>query len=380
MMRWILLAFALTGLWSCGETDNTEPPAELVDFDATADIDKLWSVSIGEGVAQQYLRMYPLVLKDRIIAAGRDGRVVAVNLAEGDVLWRTDLDVQISGGVGGNEAYCLLTTRDGDLIALDAQGKQRWTSKLSGESLVPPLVANDRAIVRTIDGRMTAFELSTGKQAWTYSRDVPALTLRGNSVPVLGRDVVYTGLDNGRLIALDITDGHIVFDVAVATPAGRSEIERLIDIDGDVVLDQNTLYVASYQGRVVAVDARRGQLTWTRKLSTSTGLDASSSTLFASDEHDHVVALDRNNGATLWKQEKLQARQLTRPAVMLNTIVVADAEGYLHWLSQFDGHFIARKHVDSDGILVPPVVLNDKVLVMTRDGDLVAYQFIEKKD
>lgn len=379
MMRWLLAVVIAAGLWGCGETDNTEPPAELVDFDQTAVVKKLWSVSVGDGVAQHYLRLYPLLLKDRLIATGRDGEVVAVDINSGDVIWRSDLDVTVSGGVGGNAEHHVLVTRDAEVVALDAQGKLRWKSKISSEAVVPPLVADGRVIVRSIDGRISALDLATGAQIWTYLRDVPALTLRGNSVPLAAQGRIYTGLDNGRLVAINIADGQPVFDVAVATPTGRSEIERLIDIDGDAVIDQNVLYIASYQGRVTAVDTRRGQLIWSRKLSTSTGLDASATTLFVSEEHDHVMALDRNNGATLWKQEKMQARQLTRPAVMLDALVVADFEGYLHWLSQFDGHFVARVHVDSDGILVPPLVMNDKVFVMTRDGDLVAYQFIEKK-
>ena len=165
-----------------------------------------------------------------------------------------------------------------------------------------------------------------------------------------------------------------MFDVAVATATGRSEIERLNDVDGSALLDKNLLFIASYQGRVIALDIRRGQLVWTRKISTYSGVDAGTSSLFIADDHDHIWAMDRENGATLWKQEKLQARQLTRPSVSGDNIVVGDYAGYLHWLSQFDGHFVARVHVDSDGILVPPVVSNDRVYVMTRDGDLVAYQ------
>lgn len=373
-MRWLLVLLVAANLLACGDKDNSEPPAELVDFDATATAKKLWSVSIGGGAPQQYLKLYPLLLADRLIAADRNGDVVAVNIENGKVIWRTELDVTISGGVGGNADYHIVATRDGEVIALDAAGKQLWRKNISSECLAPPAIDDDRIIVRSVDGSIVALSVVDGKQLWLYSRDVPALSLRGNSMPVVDASRVFVGLDNGRLIALDLKDGHSIFDVAVATASGRSEIERLNDVDGDALLDRNLLYIASYQGRVIALDVRRGQLLWTRKISTSTGVDAGVTTLFVTDDRDHIWAMDRDNGATMWKQEKLQARQLTRPVTMGDNIVVGDYAGYLHWLSQFDGHFVARVHVDSDGILVPPVVRNDRVYVMSRDGDLFAYQ------
>ena len=373
-MRWLLPVFVVLGLLACGDKDNAEPPADLVDFDASAKAEKLWSVSIGDGVAQQYLKLYPLLLTDRLIAADRSGKVVAVNAITGKIIWRVDLDVVITGGVGGNAEYYFVTTRDGEIIALSPLGVILWRQKISSESLAPAVADDTRVYIRGGDGGVTALSVTDGTFLWLYSRDVPALSLRGNSTPILDESRMYVGLDNGRLVALNIQDGRSVFDVAVATATGRSEIERLNDVDGSALLDKNFLFIASYQGRVIALDIRRGQLVWTRKVSTYSGVDAGASSLFIADDHDHIWAMNRENGATLWKQEKLQARQLTRPSVSGDNIVVGDYAGYLHWLSQFDGHFVARVHVDSDGILVPPVVSNDRVYVMTRDGDLVAYR------
>ncbi len=373
-MRWLLPIFVVLGLLACGDKDNAEPPADLVDFDASANAEKLWSVSIGGGVAQQYLKLYPLLLTDRLIAADRSGKVAAVNAITGKIIWRVDLDVVITGGVGGNAEYYFVTTRDGEIIALNPLGGILWRQKISSESLAPAVADDTRVYIRGGDGGVTALSVTDGAFLWLYTRDVPALSLRGNSTPILDESRMYVGLDNGRLIALNVQDGRSVFDVAVATATGRSEIERLNDVDGSALLDKNLLFIASYQGRVIALDIRRGQLVWTRKISTYSGVDAGVSSIFIADDHDHIWAMSRENGATLWKQEKLQARQLTRPSVSGDNIVVGDYAGYLHWLSQFDGHFVARVHVDSDGILVPPVVSNDRVYVMTRDGDLVAYQ------
>ena len=380
MIKLLLVPFLLLFLSACGsEKDNSEPPAELTDFESSIRVEKLWDISIGDGVEQQYLKLYPLVLDDRVIVADREGEVVAISLEDGDELWSVELDLNVSGGVSGNDQYLFVTTRDGGVVKLDQIGKLLWHSKVSSEVLVPPVVTDGKVIVRSVDGQITALDVATGKEAWTYKRDVPALSLRGNSIPLVDHGRIYNGLDNGRLVVLAENDGRTLFDVAVTVPAGRSELERMVDIDGDVALDDAVLYVAAYQGRIVAIDVRRGQLIWTRNLSTYTGIEIDSSSLFISDVHDYLWAMDKNNGATLWKQEKLKARQLTRPTRMGEWLVVGDFEGYLHWISQYDGRFVARVELDDSGILVPPVVKNNRLFAISRDGVLAAYQIQSDK-
>ena len=362
-------------LTACGSgEDNSEPPAELVEFENSAEINQLWSTSIGAGVEQQYLKLYPLLLDDRLIVADREGEVTALDLETGEELWSIELNVLVSGGVGGNKENHLVSTRDGEVILLDADGKEKWRGRASSEILVPPVIDDDVVIVRSVDGQMTALTLKSGEEIWSNKRDVPALSLRGNSRSLVKHGRIYSGLDNGRLIVLDSSDGRTLYDLAIAVPKGRSELERMVDIDGDAVFDDGILYMASYQGRVVAIDVQRGLLSWTRNLSTVTGVEVSGSSLFSSDARDNLWALDRNNGATLWKQEQLKARQLTKPVVMGEALVVGDFEGYLHWVSQYDGHFIARVEFDSAGILIPPVVNDDRLYVVSREGEVAAYQ------
>ncbi len=373
MMRYILIASVSILLMACGDTDNSEPPAELVDFTPSYTVKELWSVDTGVGIDQQYLKLTPLILDDRIIVADREGNVSAYALKTGRQLWEVELDIILSGGVGGEKNNLVLTSRNGHVILLDGQGKQKWTVDATSEVLMPAQIAADLVIIRSVDGRISALKLLDGSVKWSYKRDVPALSLRGNSTPIIKQGYIFNGLDNGRLVALDLIDGHTVFDIAVSTPSGRSELERLVDIDGDSVIRDDTLYMASYQGRVVAIDIRRGQLKWNRKLSSYSGVEYTSAGLYISDDRDHIWALDPENGATLWKQEKLKARKLTRPVAMKNTLVVADFEGYLHWLSPFDGRFVARAETDDSGVLVPPIVHNGVLYVITRDGELTAF-------
>ena len=373
MIRYLIILFSCLLILSCSDSDNAEPPAELVDFDESIKLEKLWSVSTGNGVEQQYIKLFPFVVGDKIIVADRDGDVTAFDIRSGEKLWQVELDLVISGGVGGDKDHLIVTSRNGHVIMLDGEGALRWKIDATSEVLMPAKISAGFVIIRSVDGRLSALDINNGAEKWTYKRDVPALSLRGNSAPIITKGHVFNGLDSGRLVALDLISGNAVFDIPIATPSGRSELERLIDIDGNSVVIDDTLYIASYQGRVVSLDIRRGQLNWSRKVSTYSGVEYAASSLYLADDKDHLWAYDALNGATMWKQEKLSARSITRPVAMKNTILVADFEGYLHWLSQFDGHFLARVDTDGSGVIVPPVVHNDIAYVLTRDGELSAY-------
>ena len=373
--RLLVLIFVLS-LTACGsEEDNSEPPAELTPFEEAAKVTELWSVSTGEGVEQQFLKLYPLLLDDRIIVVNREGDLSAIDLDNGQEIWQLELDVAISAGVGGDAQHHLVSTTDGEVILVTSDGAVKWRVNVSREILMPPVIADGKVIIRSVDGQIAALDLASGAESWMIKREVPALSLRGNSSPVVNDGRIYSGMDSGHLVAINLKDGRTIFDATVALPKGRSELERLVDVDGDIVLDSNVLYVGSYQGRIVAIDVRRGQLLWARKLSSYSGVAVSESSVFSVDEQDFIWALDKNTGATLWKQEKLKARQLTKPVTMEDTIVVADYEGYLHWISQYDGRFIARTQDDSTGIIVPPIVKGDRVYLINREGRLTAYQY-----
>lgn len=384
MTRLLLILFfifpATFILSACSDDDNAEPPAELVDFKQTLEVKELWSVDTGNGVGQLFIKLFPLILDDRIVVTDRDGNVSAYNLKTGKKLWKTALNINVSGGVGGDNQHLVISGRNGHVILLDAKGKLVWKVDASSEVLMPAQIAGNSIIIRSVDGRISALNVKDGREQWTYRRDVPALTLRGNSAPIIKQGYIFNGLDNGRLVTLDLLDGHTVFDIAVASPAGRSELERLVDIDGHAEMVKDTLYMASYQGRVISLDVRRGQLNWSRKLSAYSGVSYSSNSLFISDDKDSIWALDSTNGATLWKQEKLKARKITRPVAINKSMVVADFQGYLHFISLFDGHFQARIETDDSGVIVPPIEHNGRLYVVTRDGELSAFELVSNTE
>lgn len=375
---------------ACADKDNLDLPTELTPFTTNQYLDVTWNASSGTGVEEQYLYLRPLILQDVAVTTSRDGVLNIISLATGRFEKEIDLDTVISAGVGGDENIWLVATRDANVIAVDAKTRtELWRSRVPSEVLATPIIHDDAAIIRTIDGKLLSLNLLDGKIRWQYQRAIPDLTLRGTSEPVVTRDRIYVGLADGRLIAISPDNGEVIWDVALAVPAGRSEIQRLVDIDGDAELYGRILYAASFQGRIAAIDVDRGQFLWARDFSTYTGVVLDDKALYSSDDNGNVWALDRLNGATIWKQDKLAHRKITRPTLIGDYLAVGDFEGYIHLMSRFDGHFVARFQLGqyddlgwnlATGIIVPPMVKGDDQLAVVTRGGILYVLVLRERD
>ena len=393
--RHLFLVLAVLFISACADEDNIDQPIDLVPFHSKHYLDVSWHASTGTGAGEQYVFLQPLILKEIAVTVSRNGVLNVISLSTGNFVEDIELEVTVSAGVGGNEDVWLLATRDAYVIAVDGDTRaELWRTRVPSEVLARPVIYQDTTIIRTVDGKILSLDLQDGKIRWQYQRAIPDLTLRGSSEPVVSRDKIFAGLADGRLTAISPDNGKVVWDIVLATPEGRSEIQRLIDIDGSVELYGRILYAASYQGRVAAIDVDRGQFLWARDFSTHTGVVLDDKALYSSDDKGHIWALDRLNGATIWKQEKLEHRKLTRPTIMGDYIAVGDFEGYVHLLSRFDGHFVARyqlgqfDHLGWDlatGIIVPPIVsqnlkTENRLVVVTRGGILYVLAVHERDD
>ena len=376
--KFIIYLCFIVLLPSCGDSDNALQPTELTKFDASAEIIINWEINDLDGVGQQYVFLEPLVLENTIVLASRQGVLIVADQSSGEIIKRQEVNAILSAGVGGNDEVIVVATRNGEVVALDLSTlKIIWRQTVESEVLVVPVVRDDLVVIRSADGKILALDAHTGKIRWSYQQVLPSLTLRGSGTPLVTAQYIFTGLENGRLIALSPSNGEVIWDIALAVPKGRSEINRLVDIDGKAELYGQVLYVSSYQGRMAAVDVKRGQFLWTRPFSSNTGVTIDAKAVYSTDELGHIWSIDRFSGATLWKQEKLQARDVTRTMIAGEYLLVGDYAGYVHVLSRFDGRFIARLEVNAkeeiedeeiSGVIVPPMNMGKDILVTTRDG------------
>jgi len=380
-MARLIAAIAPAFLAGCAlfPSDNTKPPAELVTFEQTLPVERVWEVDTGVGSDGHYLELEPWLADGHLYAANADGRVVAYEREEGSRVWTTDLGVRVTGGLNGGEGVAVLGTGDGEAIGLRREsGEEVWRTRLSSEVLSVSPVGLGRVFLRTNDGKLHAVGAATGEVAWQVGRKTPLLSLRGAGEPLVGERRVIVGFDNGQLAAVDIVGGTVVWETSISAPSGRTEVERMVDLDGKLAADGSMAYVATYHGRVAAVDVDSGRIRWARDVPSYAGVAIDRERVYVSDSNSHVWALNRDNGASVWKQDKLARRQVTAPAVIGDYLVVGDLEGYVHWIHRADGHFVARKRVGSEPILATPVVDGGRVYVLGSGGALAVFEPGEK--
>jgi outer membrane protein assembly factor BamB len=355
------------------ESDNQEPPAELTDYEPRLQLQTLWSDDRGAGSEGQYLRLDPAAYQGRILVADQDGEVHSLNAETGEAVWVVDTEAPVSGGPGVGDDIVLVGTRDAEVIALkEIDGEPLWRTRLSSEILSLPKIRDGVVVVHTIDGRLFGLLGESGERIWTYDRTEPVLTLRGSSSPVIRDANVITGFANGKLVNLNLYSGEPLWEVVVTPPRGRSELERIVDIDADPVLAGGLVFVCTFQGEVAAVVQDTGVVLWRRELSSHAGLAADWRQIYVTDSQSRVWALDPRNGAALWKQEKLLNRRLTAPAVLDDYVLVGDLDGYVHWLSYEDGSQLARLRVSGSPISSAPLVVDGVAYVYADDGTLAA--------
>lgn len=381
--RLVLAAAALAALAGCttikgwfgGKASDALKPAELTEFAPIAQAERLWAVDLGDGEGVLGARQGPAVADGRVYAAALEGGVRAIDLRTGNQLWHHDTELAVSSGPGVGDGVVAFGGLEGDVVALDAQtGAEKWTAKVGAEVLAAPVIGQGSVLVRSIDGRVTAFNAETGERRWFWERETPTLSVRGTGSPTLGPGLLFVGNDDGTVAAISLADGRLLWEQIVAAPEGRTELDRMADIDGAPVLDDVTLYASSYKRQTMAIDGPSGRPVWSHDAGGPGGPAVGMDKVIVTDAAGTVWGLDKATGAALWQQAALARRNVTAPAIQGDYALVGDLEGYLHWLRLSDGAFAARANFDGEAIRATPVVADGIALVQDVDGGLSAWR------
>jgi outer membrane protein assembly factor BamB len=370
----LLLPFMLASCSGFFDSDNTPPPSALVKFTPSMQPTLVWSKSTGFGSSGINARLTPAIANDAIYTSDQRGKMMAINRFNGSTIWRTYTGLKLLTGPGVADGLVLAGTHDGNVVALSAQnGSILWRHYLGGQLLASPAIANGMAVVKTIEGEVQGLDLKSGHTRWTYNQTEPPLILRAASAPVINGGSVYIGFANGKLAKLALQDGQIRWLQMIAYPMGAFAIQRMVDIDSNLIIHKQALFAATYQGKLAALNWLNGRIEWSHDISTYSGMAVDDTTLYISDAKSYIWAYSTTDGSLKWVQKSLYARNITGPASIGNYIVVGDGEGFLHWLRKQDGEFAARTFI-GNGIHANPIAFGNMVYVMTTNGYLAAYQ------
>lgn len=394
MKRFLLITLAsLVTLAGCHsfKKENVQPPTPLAkDFKSTVQVTRVWHTSLGDGAGRSGARLRPTVVDGVLYADSTDGKLAAFDAATGKTLWsrssrthgwfgwgdKKRKDATYAGGPAVDGDLLAVGTLDGHVYGVNAKdGSPRWEAELDTEILVSPVIVGDTVVARGGDGRIYALDAATGNRRWVYDQGtVPLLSLRGNGPLLVANGVVFFGSDDGRLVALRLDNGAKLWEQRLSSGEGRTEIDRLDDADGAILLDGSTLFASAYHGNMVSVDGPSGRPLWSRRFSTYTSLALGGNAIYGVNDDSQVWAFDKSGGADMWKNDALKYRWLTAPEVQGDYVVVGDMEGYVHWLQVGNGALAARERLSKKAIRAQPLVVGNTVYVEDVEGHIAAYR------
>jgi len=375
LLRWSFLAAVLVCV-ACSKDKAIDEPAKLTAIKPTLKVHHLWGASVDDKKAVP-LRLGLAIAVDgnRVYAAGHKGDVVALDLNKGKAFWHTKTKAPLAGGTAAAGDLVTVGTSDGRLFALNsADGKVRWQVRINGEVLAPAAISPKLIALRTVDGKLHGLSVEDGHEIWSIEQQVPRLSLRGTSRPVIVGDTVLCGFDNGKVVAVAVSDGSTQWEATVTPPHGRTELERLADIDSSPLVAEQNVYAVGFQGRVAMLALDTGQIWWSHELSSYRGMSLDEDTLYVSTAEGEVVALRARTGAEIWRQTALLHRGLSAPATLDDAVMVADYQGYLHFLDKASGAIIARVSTHNARISTAPVAIGDMVVVDNDRGQIGVFR------
>ncbi len=355
------------------DDEEANQPAPLLEIEEQARLKRIWDINLDGGQGKGYFYLRPVIEGDVLYAAGSKGEVVAVNKVDGGRIWQVDLETEISGAVGVGAGMVLVGSSDGKVHALSADdGGELWVADIRGEILAPPQTNGRVVVAQSYSGKLHGLSAEDGSELWAYDSNVPVLTLRGTSTPIIFERFAIAGFGNGRVVALDLRTGALRWEARVAIAQGRSEIDRIVDIDGSMLVLPPVLWAVSYQGYLVVIDIASGRKLRQEEVSSYVGLDQGFGNVYVAEETGTLIAFFRNSGGVRWEQGDLTYRRLSAPKTIKGYVAVGDFEGYVHLLSQLDGSIVGRTQVDGDGIRANMLSEDDVLYVYGNSGKLTA--------
>ncbi|NLQ16832.1 outer membrane protein assembly factor BamB [Marinomonas sp. M1K-6] len=377
MSKFIFPLILLSVLVLQGCSNSRPALSELPALENKVALKTVWKTGV-DGDFGETSERFNLVAEDGAVFFVTDeGTVYQLGQEKGAKQNTISTDYKPSSGVARYGDTLYFGTYDAKLVAVSLATKSvLWEKTLSSEVLSEAYYAAGKLAVQTADGWLNLLDSATGDTLWRAKEDLPSLTVRGTSAPVISEGKVVAGFANGKLKAFSLDGGNLLWSYDVGKPEGRYEIERLSDIDGRLVVENGIVYAVAYNGTLAALALESGRPLWQRSISSSVGVAVQGDVLVAVDMTSKVIALNAKNGSEVWENAALFERDLITPEFFRDYVAVMDRAGYVHLLDVATGDIAARKMADNNEPSGSRMVANDKRLfILTPNSNVTALSY-----
>ncbi len=391
---WAIIIISI-GLQGCTQTKVVKVPTPLVELNSAYDVELLWQLR-GDKISESDVEGLFFAKKDNnLYFANVSGMLTSAFIAPKSrwteqIEWQRKFNEAIVSGPVISEKGLIIGTAKASLMLLSpTDGSIIWQTKLSSEILSKAVVVIDDIVnyavfVRTVDGNLYSLNLITGKINWIISHNLPSLSLRGTAPVTYHLGIIYIGWETGRVEAIDALTGQTKWQSQVVIPRGRTDLERLVDIQAQLIMQDGRLYVFGYQGRLASLNPQNGNLFWIKEVSGTQDFVLDDKALYLIDENDILKAYSLNNGTLLWKQENFKYRQLVDLISFdKNQLLLADGQGFFHWVDKLSGTQLARaKHIEigkAGQQIIRVKTVNNKIFTLDSQGYVSTYKVIKNK-
>ncbi len=351
-------------------------------------LQQAWKISIGEGSgSESKLLSQPVVVGGRIVAMDAAATVSAFSTADGSRFWRRELtpDDEDAGAIGGGVAIdngvVYVTTGYGYVHALSLEdGTEIWRRRIGTPIRGAPTAINGRVFVITYDNQLHALSTTDGRTLWTHGGIPEDAGLIGAPSVAVGGGLVVVPYSSGELFALRVENGRMVWGDQLIRARRLTPLSSLSEIRGSPVIDRGLVLAISFSGRIAAIDLRSGRRLWDRDITGTETPWVAGDFIYIVTAQAEVVNLSRKDGRIRWvaqlpryedEEERLDPIQWSGPVLASDRLVLVSSEGYAVAISPYSGQMLGRIKL-SDGALIPPVIADGTMYILTDNGELTA--------
>lgn len=374
LLRAAALACAVALLGACAA--DKPKPTPLENYPAKIAGRMVWNTRLNPSIlgfsSAREAVLIPTVRDGKVLVAAAEGDVAALAADTGAVLWRANVGSPISAGLGSDGRFLSVVTRGNEVVTFDGQ-REVWRKRVPASAVTPPLVAGERVFVMTVDRAVHAFDALDGRRLWTLQRPGDALTLAQPGVLTAVHNTLLVG-QGAKLAGVDPTAGTVQWEVAMASPRGTNEVERLADLVGPAARVGDRVCARAFQSAVACADGAKGSLLWSRNVGGANAVASDKDFVFGADASDRIAAWRVANGDVAWSSEKLLYRGLSGALAVGPVVVFGDSEGYVHFLATTTGELQLRLPTDGSPVVGPPVLAGNTLIVSTQGGGLFAFR------